>query len=173
MGGCYTKNLTTLIRWVSVFILAGTGHIAFCQTTAPAETKEAKPAVTTEDQDANKAVENLLKFYNSYLKSLSEKLKDEEVEPAAEAKAPKGQSQNTDAPAEQASTSSTKGEQGPLRAGHLEIGHIKAGALPLTLPDVPPTQRPAIEYEGTMFQKAIYDKALSERYKFFHDQKSK
>jgi hypothetical protein len=167
------KNLTTLIRWASVFILAGTGHMAFCQTTAPAETKEANPAVTTEDQDATKAVENLLKFYKSYLNSVSEQLKDEDVEPAVEAKAPKGQSQNTDAPAEPASTGSSKGEQGPLRTGHLEIGHIQAGALPLTLPDVPPTQRPSIEYEGTMFQKAIYDKALSDRYKFFHDRQSK
>jgi hypothetical protein len=55
-------------------------------------------------------------------------------------------------------------QRGGLRAGALHIHSAQAGKLPLTLPDVRPTQRPAQEYQATMYKKAMYQEALRKRY---------
>ncbi len=159
----------TLFRWVFAFVVAGAMHTALCQSTVPADPKPATTVSTAEEKEAAAAIENLLKFYKAYLGSLNAQLNEADAEQTGKTKVTQPAEQSKSEPTPKTTNA---GQLGALRASHLQTGNLQAGSLPLTLPDVAPTQRPAIEYEGTMFQKAIRDKALLDRYKFLRDQKS-
>lgn len=121
----------------------------------PARSQEAQPAAV-QDQNLEQLLGQILTLYKNQLSALESMLQEE---------CPNTLAAGSPSSAGAAKTNGRK--DAGLQTSRLQGAELEAGSLPLSLPNTAPVQAPANAYFGTMYKKAIYEKALAERYRFF------